>query len=74
MRIQRSLKKALIDYQGTLILVTHDRDFASNIATRVIAIAPKYITDFKGNYQEYLSKYHNDYLDSNWVLANKKGK
>ncbi len=69
-----TLKKALIDYQGTLILVTHDRDFASNIATRVIAIAPKSITDFKGNYQEYLSKYHNDYLDSNWVLANKRGK
>ncbi|WP_341755453.1 ABC-F family ATP-binding cassette domain-containing protein [Candidatus Tisiphia endosymbiont of Ptychoptera albimana] len=68
------LKKALINYQGTLILVTHDRDFASNIATRVIALSHRTITDFKGKYQEYLHKYGNDYLDSSWVLANKRVK
>ncbi|WP_342267475.1 ABC-F family ATP-binding cassette domain-containing protein [Candidatus Tisiphia endosymbiont of Empis tessellata] len=68
------LKKALINYQGTLILVTHDRDFASNIATRVIALSHRTITDFKGKYQEYLHKYGNDYLDSIWVLANKRVK
>ncbi|MFP3034492.1 MAG: ATP-binding cassette domain-containing protein [Candidatus Tisiphia sp.] len=68
------LKKALINYQGTLILVTHDRDFASNIATRVIALSHRTITDFKGKYQEYLHKYGNDYLDSSWVLANNKVK
>ncbi len=68
------LKKALINYQGTLILVTHDRDFASNIATRIIALSHRTITDFKGKYQEYLHKYGNDYLDSSWVLANKGAK
>ncbi|WP_375319299.1 ABC-F family ATP-binding cassette domain-containing protein [Candidatus Tisiphia endosymbiont of Oplodontha viridula] len=65
------LKNALINYPGTLILVTHDRDFASSIATRIIALSHQTITDFKGKYQEYLAKYSNDYLDSNWVLANK---
>lgn len=68
------LKKALINYQGTLILVTHDRDFASNIATRIIALSHRTITDFKGKYQEYLHKYGNDYLDISWVLANKGAK
>lgn len=68
------LKKALINYQGTLILVTHDRDFASNIATRIIALSHRTITDFKGKYQEYLHKYGNDYLDSSWMLANKGAK
>ncbi|WP_425362698.1 ABC-F family ATP-binding cassette domain-containing protein [Candidatus Tisiphia endosymbiont of Hybos culiciformis] len=65
------LKNALINYPGTLILVTHDRDFASSIATRIIALSHQTITDFKGKYQEYLAKYSNDYLDSNWVLTNK---
>ncbi|WP_341759624.1 MULTISPECIES: ABC-F family ATP-binding cassette domain-containing protein [unclassified Candidatus Tisiphia] len=68
------LKNSLINYPGTLILVTHDRDFASSIATRIIALSRQTITDFKGKYQEYLAKYSNDYLDSNWVLANKAGK
>ncbi len=68
------LKNSLIKYLGTLILVTHDRDFASSIATRIIALSHQTITDFKGKYQEYLAKYSNDYLDSNWVLANKAGK
>ncbi|MCC8372074.1 MAG: ATP-binding cassette domain-containing protein [Rickettsia endosymbiont of Pseudomimeciton antennatum] len=68
------LKNALINYPGTLILVTHDRDFASSIATRIIALSHKTITDFKGKYQEYLAKYSSDYLDSNWVLTNKGAK
>ena len=66
-----TLKKALVKYEGTLILVTHDRDFATSIATRIIAISHKSITDFKGKYHEYIKKYGDDYLDSNWVLANK---
>ena len=68
---KETLKKALVNYPGTLILVTHDRDFASHIASRVIALTNKGIVDFKGTYQEYLARYGNDYLDSNWVLANK---
>ncbi len=59
---KESLKKALINYPGTLILVTHDRDFASSIATRIIAISSKSVVDFKGTYQEYLLKYGQDYF------------
>jgi ATPase subunit of ABC transporter with duplicated ATPase domains len=69
---RESLKKALVDYVGTLILVTHDRDFATSIATRVIALTTKGMVDFKGTYQEYLASHSDDYLNSNWVLANKK--
>ncbi len=69
---RNTLKEALVNYAGTLILVTHDRDFAGHIATRVIAISHKSIIDFKGKYDEYLSKYNNDYLNSKWVIDNKK--
>ncbi len=68
---KETLKQALVDYEGTLILVTHDRDFATDIATRVIALTVKGVVDFKGTYQEYLARHSNDYLNSNWVVANK---
>ncbi|MCT4634635.1 MAG: ATP-binding cassette domain-containing protein [Rickettsiales bacterium] len=56
------LKKALVEFPGTLIMVTHDRDFASGIATRIIAITEKNIIDYKGTYDEYLAKYGQDYF------------
>ena len=65
-----ALKKALVQYTGTLIMVTHDRDFASNIGTRVLALSEKGITDFKGKYKEYLEKHGNDYLNREWVAKN----
>jgi ATPase subunit of ABC transporter with duplicated ATPase domains len=58
------LKKALIEFPGTLIMVTHDRDFASSIATRIIAITEKKIIDYKGSYNEYLDRYGKDYFNS----------
>ncbi|RYE05799.1 MAG: ATP-binding cassette domain-containing protein [Rickettsiaceae bacterium] len=64
------LKKSMIDYQGTLLLVTHDRDFVMDVATRIIAITHRGITDFKGRYADYLAKFGKDYLDSQWVLSN----
>ncbi len=69
---KEALKKALMDYEGTLLLVTHDRDLATSVATRVIALTTKGVVDFKGTYQDYLIRYANDYLNSNWVIANKK--
>jgi ATPase subunit of ABC transporter with duplicated ATPase domains len=67
---KETLKQALVNYEGTLILVTHDRDFATDIANRIIALTAKGVVDFRGTYQEYLSRHSNDYLNSNWVMAN----
>jgi len=49
-----SLNLALENYPGTLIFVSHDREFVSSIATRVIELTPKGIIDFSGNYDDYL--------------------
>lgn len=59
---KEALKEALIKFPGTLLMVTHDRDFAANIATRIIAITEKKIIDYKGTYDEYLEKYSQDYF------------
>ncbi len=49
-----SLNTALEQYPGTLIFVSHDREFVSSLATRVIEIKADRIIDFSGNYEEYL--------------------
>jgi len=49
-----SLNIALDKYAGTLIFVSHDREFVSSLATRVIEIREHDVVDFQGNYEEYL--------------------
>jgi ATPase subunit of ABC transporter with duplicated ATPase domains len=50
-----SLQIALEKYPGTLVFVSHDREFVSGLATRVIELRPGgRITDFHGGYEEYL--------------------
>lgn len=50
-----SLQIALEKYPGTLVFVSHDREFVSALATRVIEIRPGGgIADFRGGYEEYL--------------------
>ncbi|MDN4504414.1 ABC-F family ATPase [Alteromonadaceae bacterium BrNp21-10] len=50
-----ALNVALADYDGTLIFVSHDREFVSSLATRVVEIQNKKIIDFQGTYDEYLA-------------------
>jgi ATPase subunit of ABC transporter with duplicated ATPase domains len=50
-----SLNIALEKYAGTLIFVSHDREFVSSLATRVLEIKKDEIIDFQGSYDEYLS-------------------
>jgi ATPase subunit of ABC transporter with duplicated ATPase domains len=49
-----ALNLALENYAGTLIFISHDRDFVATLATRIIEMTPGGIIDFKGSYDEYL--------------------
>ena len=50
-----SLQIGLEHYAGTLIFVSHDREFVGGLATRVIELKPGGgIVDFRGTYDEYL--------------------
>jgi len=49
-----SLNLALENYEGTLLFVSHDRQFVSSIATRIIEITEDGVNDFHGSYEEYL--------------------
>ncbi|MGI4847576.1 MAG: ABC-F family ATPase [Janthinobacterium lividum] len=50
-----SLNIALEKYAGTLIFVSHDREFVSSLATRILEVKEDKIIDFQGTYEEYLS-------------------
>lgn len=49
-----SLNSALEKYTGTLIFVSHDREFVSSLASRIVEMKPDGIIDYKGNYEDYL--------------------
>ncbi len=58
-----ALKASLLAYEGTLIFVSHDRDFVDALATRVIEVKRNGVTDFQGPFAEYLRAQHDDHLD-----------
>ena len=49
-----SLNLALDNYPGTLIFVSHDREFVSSLATRIVELSADGVTDFSGSYDDYL--------------------
>ena len=49
-----ALNLALENYPGTLLFVSHDREFVSSLATRIIELSPDGVTDFSGTYDDYL--------------------
>jgi ATPase subunit of ABC transporter with duplicated ATPase domains len=50
-----SLNIALDKYAGTLIFVSHDREFVSSLATRILEVRNGDVIDFQGGYEEYLT-------------------
>jgi len=55
-------------FEGTLILVSHDRWFVSRLATRVVEIKPDEVTDYPGTYEEYVHHSGDDHLDADRVV------
>jgi ATPase subunit of ABC transporter with duplicated ATPase domains len=50
-----ALNLALEYYEGTLIFVSHDREFVSSLADRIVEIKDKKLNDYQGNYEEFLA-------------------
>ena len=58
----------LKNYLGTLLIVSHDRWFISQLATRIVEIKPEEILDFRGTYEEYVHFCGDDHLDADQVI------
>ncbi len=63
-----SLVEGLQDFDGTLILVSHDRWFVSQLATRVVEIKRDEVKDYLGTYDEYVHDCGDDHLDADSVI------
>ena len=50
-----ALNIALKAFDGTLVFVSHDREFVSTLATSIIEVKDKTLNYFQGSYEEYLS-------------------
>jgi ATPase subunit of ABC transporter with duplicated ATPase domains len=51
-----SLQIGLEKYPGTLVFVSHDREFVSGLANRIMELQPDgSIDDYRGSYDEYLA-------------------
>jgi ATPase subunit of ABC transporter with duplicated ATPase domains len=48
------LVKALSNFEGTMLFVSHDRDFLRNLSTRVLEVSPGSVRVFDGGYREYV--------------------
>jgi len=56
MRSKELLKKALSDFKGTVLLVSHDREFLDGLVTRVLEFSNKKIKEHIGGIYEFLEK------------------
>ena len=50
------LEHALDDFDGTLLAVSHDRYFINRVANRVIEMSAEGVSEYLGNYDDYLEK------------------
>ena len=67
-----ALVEGLQAFPGTLILVSHDRWFVSQLATRIVEIRPDDIHDYHGTYEEYVHFCGDDHLDADRVVLKAK--
>jgi len=56
MRSKEILKEALRKYDGTLLLISHDRDFLDGLVNRIVEVRDKKLKEYSGNIWHFLEK------------------
>ena len=57
---REALEETLLKYEGTMLIISHDRYFINKLATRVLELAPTGVREYLGNYDYYLEKSSED--------------
>jgi ATP-binding cassette, subfamily F, member 3 len=71
------LESALLDYDGTLLFISHDRYFLNKMAERIVELHPQGTDHFLGNYDEMIQKKHENeelQLETLSFIQGKQGK
>ncbi len=53
---REELENTLLDYSGTMLIVSHDRYFINKLSSRILEMNEKGITEYLGNYDYYLER------------------
>jgi ATP-binding cassette subfamily F protein 3 len=53
---KEALEQALQEYDGTLLLIAHDRYFLSKLVSRVVELKDRKLKIYEGNYNDYMEK------------------
>lgn len=48
------LEQALLEFEGTILFISHDRYFINKIATRIVELTPNKVQYYDGNYESYI--------------------
>ena len=53
---REALEDTLLDFEGTLLIISHDRYFINKLADRILVLSKGGMTEYLGNYDYYLEK------------------
>ncbi len=53
---REELENTILDYPGTMLIVSHDRYFINKLATRILELTPTGVNEYLGNYDEYIDR------------------
>lgn len=57
------LEEALLEFEGTVLFISHDRYFINKIATRIVEMTSKELINFPGNYDHYVEQISNQKVE-----------
>lgn len=55
---REQLENTLMEYQGTMLIVSHDRYFINKLADRILVLTQNGVREYLGNYDYYIEKTH----------------
>ncbi|MCI7800168.1 MAG: ATP-binding cassette domain-containing protein [Eubacterium sp.] len=67
---REELENTLLNYSGTMLIVSHDRYFINKLATGILELTPNGVNRFNGSYDEYLE--HKQNADAKVVTQKKE--
>lgn len=71
---REALEKTLLNYGGTMLIISHDRYFINKLATRILYMNEDGFTEYLGNYDDYLFRIQNtesEIVESSIVVESK---
>lgn len=71
---REALEGALAGYDGTMLMVSHDRYFMNRLADRILYLTPKGIESYQGNYDDFAARRHTQQTEQMQQKEESKGK